>query len=277
MPVPYWAVLLSALLVSVDTSDAAPLRSMKRIPETTLSVGTDLDGIIRATEQCSRERKTRPCLPEEFAFEQTSGRNTRVASFYLDQTEVSVSDYEQCVRAGKCQDPPYERLPLEFRAPDLPVVLVTHSDAAKYCDFRGARLPSEAEYEAAARGPGLRTFPWGLLDNQRRANSGSSSLATSDDEDGHDLLAPVGDFGAGRTPQGVLQLAGNVAEWTSTGFGPHGESAKPGEFVVKGGSFASPRVQLRATSRIGYAPGTREPDIGFRCALAALVKSAKDR
>ncbi len=240
-------------------------------------MGTNLDGIISATEQCSRERKTRPCEPEEFALEQTDDQVIHVASFYLDRTEVSLGDYGQCIRAGRCRELPYERLPAEFRRLELPVVLVTHTDATRYCEFQGARLPTEAEYEAAARGAELRIFPWGFLDHHKRANSGNSSLAASDDQDGFDLLAPVSAFPQGGTPQGVLQLAGNVAEWTSTVFGPHGEKAKPGEFVVKGGSFASPRVQLRSTSRTGQSPGTRAPDIGFRCALAALVSPTKER
>ncbi len=273
----YWAAIISLGVLSTARSDAELHKPLRRIPKTSLRLGTDLDGIISATEQCSRERKTRPCEPEDFAIEQTDDRVIHVASFYLDRTEVSVGDYGQCIRAGRCGELPYERLPLEFRRPELPVVLVTHSDATTYCEFRGARLPTEAEYEAAARGAELRTFPWGFLDNHKRANSGTSSLATSDGQDGFDLLAPVGAFAQGSTPQGVLQLAGNVAEWTSTGFGPHGEQAKPGEFVVKGGSFASPRVQLRATSRTGQSPGTRAPDIGFRCALATLVSPKKER
>jgi formylglycine-generating enzyme required for sulfatase activity len=273
----WWVALLGLSFVSgADASQPVPA-NMVKVPEMSLQLGIDLDGIISATELCTDERDGRPCEPEEFVIEKSVESWNLVPSFYLDKWEVSVADYDQCFRAGRCGPLPYERLPLAFRTKNLPVVLVSQGDAATYCKFQGKRLASEAEFEAAARGPERRLYPWGFFDHRKRANSGGPALATSDDTDGYDLLAPITAFREGQSPEGALQLAGNVAEWTSTVFGPHGEDAPPGQFVVKGGSFSSPRVSLRSTARIGKSPGTRAPDIGFRCARSALVETQKNR
>lgn len=264
---------LCAALIALTTSTFAFENTpsfMAKIPAVRLRLGTDLTGVILTTEVCTRARPERPCEPEEFAAELNDGKEQLVPDFLLDRREVSRGDYEQCVRAGQCSPLEDSLLPDSFKSPALPVVNVSQTEAARYCQFRGARLPSEAEFEAAARGSTGRWYPWGNLDNTRRANAGASSQILSSGSDGYSLLAPTSSYRSGRSPQGILQLAGNAAEWTTTRFAPHGTKGRPGLVVVKGGSFAEPRVALRATSRRAEKSASRHPDVGFRCAKSTV-------
>ncbi|HEY8086660.1 MAG TPA: SUMF1/EgtB/PvdO family nonheme iron enzyme, partial [Polyangiaceae bacterium] len=189
-----------------------------------------------------------------------------------------------------CSAPGFVSSDLRFNRPDYPVTQVRWEDAARYCAWAGGRLPTEAEWELAARGPARRVFPWGDVYDAHLANHGSGGGAVAayvsdetDATDGFALLAPVGSFPDGATPQGVLDMAGNVAEWVSdfwdipdeNGYGygsdaavdplgpPHGV-----EHVIRGGSFASAPPWLRTASR-GRIRLSRSADVGFRCAADA--------
>src|SRR5205814_970520 len=143
--------------------------------------------------------------------------------------------------------------------PQHPVTLVTWHDAQQYCNFRGARLPTEAEFEFAARGRGDRIYPWGNLYNSKVTNHGRFGWDSSDDGDGYLAAAAVGSFPAGATPQGVLDLAGNVSEWindryqapydTKDTVDPQGPTDPRLPRVVRGGSFESGAAWLRAAAR----------------------------
>lgn len=267
------------VLATTALAQAPTARAMAKIPALKLRIGTDLEGVILATEECTRERQHTPCEPEEFAAELNDQGPRTIPEFLLDRYEVSRLEYQQCIRAGRCPALPDSHLPPSFLSAGLPIVNITQAEAKRYCRFRGARLPTEAEYEGAARGPNAHRYPWGNLDHSGRANGGQNSEAHSDSNDGYSLLAPTTAFRAGMSPQGVLQLAGNVAEWTASEFSPHGSSGRPGLIVVKGGSFAEPRIALRATSRRAERSGSRHPDVGFRCAKSinvSLPKTSKD-
>jgi iron(II)-dependent oxidoreductase len=249
---------------------------MARIPRTVLTLGTDMDGLMEAAEACAwrhrKEKITGSCAPEDLAIELSSGPPISVPSFYLDRREVSVADYERCVHAGRCRPAGREQSAQHFDRSELPVVFVTFDDAGKYCRFRGARLPTETEYEAAARGSEGRTYPWGMLFHRGRAIAGRSGARVTDDRDGHELLAPVDSYHDGRTSRGVLNLSGNAAEWTRSRFGPHGtphEERPTSHRVIKGGSFADDPVRLRATARFAGLPGMKSAQVGFRCARRA--------
>jgi sulfatase modifying factor 1 len=206
-----------------------------------------------------------------------------LSAFFLDRFEVTVGAYRRCVWAGACAEPPYAAGASRFDQPELPVVLVTHSDASRYCSWLGKRLPTEAEWERAARGKGPsgaagRRYPWGEVYNPFLSNHGRHATLALDAIDGFLELAPVGSFRDGRTPEGVADLSGNVEEWVADWYEP-GYPAEPSmnpagppsgvARVVRGGSYTDGRPHLRAAARRGDAPGRRHADRGFRCARSA--------
>lgn len=161
------------------------------------------------------------------------------------------------------------RLYVEAGFEQHPVNEVTWRGAREYCAWRGARLPTEAEWEAAARGRPGRTYPWGEEPpDSARAVFGRRSGGTE----------PVGGRPAGATPEGVHDLAGNVAEWTSTLYRPYPYRADDGredpdaegERVTRGGDhvFDTAPERLRGAFRAGFsrAPLVGHRHIGFRCA-----------
>ncbi len=146
---------------------------------------------------------------------------------------------------------------------DHPVVLVTYDEAAAYCTWRGRqrgeprRLPTANEYEKAARGDGGSAYPWGNTYEPDKLNSAVKGPGDT---------VPVGELTAGASPYGVLGLAGNVFEWTST---PYSGDKR----TVKGSSFEDYGGVGRGASRHGRPPSVRTVIIGFRCAADASPAS----
>jgi formylglycine-generating enzyme len=214
------------------------------------------------------------CKEEMFSLE-TAEHDVYLDDFWIDRTEVSVERYRRCVAAGMCTEPPYGSGAERFDRADLPVVLVSHVDAKAFCAWAGGRLPTEAEWERAAKGAAGRRYPWGQVYNPSLANHGRLSLDELDEGDGFLELAPVGSFRDGRTPDGIEDLAGNVEEWVADWFAPtypkasavNPQGPDSGERrVVRGGSYLRARPWLRTTARSLEAPQARRPWIGFRCA-----------
>lgn len=212
-----------------------------------------------------------------------------VSAFQIQRTEVSVAAYARCVAAGGCAPPGYVAGDPHFDRPELPVTSVRWDDAAAYCTWAGARLPTEAEWELAARGTARRTYPWGENFNPHIANHGALAPDPTDATDGYLGPAPVEAFRDGATPEGVLNLAGNVAEWVSdyydtddegygypakmlppTGGPSHNPTGSTSGLahVVRGGSYLQGAAWLRGAARaILVVP--RAPSVGFRCARGA--------
>ncbi|MDF3068340.1 MAG: Sulfatase modifying factor 1 precursor [Polyangiaceae bacterium] len=238
-----------------------------------MELGSNEVEVLAALVRCKREPLPDRCDETTFAGE-TPTHQERVDGFWIARTEVSVADYERCVAAGRCQSPAFEGGGLRFQQPRFPVTLVSFDDARRYCAFRGGRLPTEAEFERAARGQRRRTYPWGSGWHGKLANHGRSGVDDTDDSDGFAELAPVGSFPDGATPEGVLDLAGNVEEWTADPYAATYGTPPGSERVVRGGSYQSAAPFLRGAARTGKPPETREPTLGFRCVWP--VKPVRD-
>jgi formylglycine-generating enzyme required for sulfatase activity len=251
---------------------------MVRVPSSTFEMGSNQDDVIGALELCALEPLGQRCNETTFA-DELPRRRVRLPSYFLDRTEVTVADYRRCALRGRCPSPTFEAGAQRFDRRELPMVMVNAADAEAFCRARGARLPSEAEFERAARGSAGRRFPWGELYNSRLANHGRLGLDPTDARDGYVELAPVGSFPSGRTPDGFLDLAGNVAEWTQAELGADqpASASSSGRRFVRGGSFVTGAAFLRGAARSAVEPETRAPFIGFRCALSDGPEPPKNR
>jgi serine/threonine-protein kinase len=187
-------------------------------------------------------------------------------AFFIDKTEVTVGDYYKFVKARGYKTPPtwsaeWKEGNFTEQEARLPVTNVSWFDATAYAQWAGKRLPTEKEWEYAARGTDKRLYPWGNSFNPELANS---------KETGGDL-APVGSYSAGQSPFGILDMSGNVAEWTgSDSFQyPGSKGTQQAGKIIRGGGFRNSEVYLRTTTRVALAPNESRPDIGFRCAKDA--------
>jgi len=186
-------------------------------------------------------------------------------AFAIDRTEVTRARYDDCVDAGKCTPPHCAAQPAG--TPALPVVCVTWYQASDYCSWTGKRLPSEAEWEKAARGEGAAWFPWG--DNE--PNCALANFAGCGGE-----LEPAGRHASGASAYGAHDIAGNAFEWVADWYesdyyddGPRLNPAGPSigqERVARGGSFRFDSYYMRSSLRSRDDPELWFDDLGFRCA-----------
>jgi formylglycine-generating enzyme required for sulfatase activity len=204
--------------------------------------------------------------------EESPRREVYLDAFYIDRYEVTTGRYAKFLAATGSARPPdgWEALDLN-RDDDLPVVGVDWNDAAAYCKWAGRRLPTETEWEKAARGSDGRRYPWG--DALPTFDLANYQNASPDAYDGG--LAKVGRHTAGLSPFGIHDLAGNASEWVSDWYSdsfPVDEVRNPKgpetgtERVIRGGGRFDPAERLIATKRYHGTPDLRAEDIGFRCA-----------
>jgi formylglycine-generating enzyme required for sulfatase activity len=186
-------------------------------------------------------------------------RTVVVKAFAIDRTEVTRAAYAACVAARRCKRPPGAAAPDDDAR--LPMTNVSWSDAQAYCKFAGGRLPTEAEWEKAARGPDGREYPWGDALDCEHANWGNFDGEGPCAGKNPGRPVPVGGYPTGASVYGALDLAGNVWEWVADKY-----DEEPARRVVRGGSCCSYFVAPRAANRNAWAPEHRDADLGFRCA-----------
>ncbi len=199
-------------------------------------------------------------------------------AFYIDQYEVTVERYRRFMAQMNRAKPEYwDQMDLS-RDAKKPVMGTDWHDAQAYCEWAGKRLPTEAEWEKAARGTDVRTYPWGeSTPNSSTANFGKS---LEDPENVYaKKLKAVGSYELGKSPYEAYDMAGNVWEWVADWYdtnyykdsprkNPRGPSS--GEYrVIRGGSWFYATWGLRAASRLFVRPSVRLNDFGFRCAQDA--------
>jgi len=203
--------------------------------------------------------------------EVTNGQFSGFVAATGHRTDAEKSGY------GYVWDRTWERVPgADWRHPtgagssidgimDHPVVQVSARDAAAFCAWQGLRLPSETEWEFAARGADNRRYPWGMsppgTQTDARANFGTVACCAPDAADGYRRTAPVGGYSQGASPFGILDMAGNVWEWTASRF-----PGRPEWVVLRGGGWGNNPYCLRTAYRHGNPPDIGLDMVGFRCA-----------
>ncbi len=232
-------------------------------------------------------------------------------AFWIDRTEVSVAQFQDFVNATNYQtdaelgccageyaragglvfapDPQFVKsanwkLPEgQGAAPALPrrpVVQVSWNDAKAYCKWAGRRLPTETEWEKAARGDAGRLYPWGKAFDGARLNFCDRRCPREKHDANYDdafaRSGNVGSFPAGASPYGLLDMSGNVREWVSDRYDPRGYAAGPPPtaeggpaYVLRGGSWFDPPARVRAAARSANVSDARDNTTGFRCAISA--------
>lgn len=199
-------------------------------------------------------------------------RRVYLSNYYIDAHEVTNEQYRECVNANVCTPPKDEKTPLRSyyyddpQYADYPVVWVDWYMAKAFCEWRGVDLPTEAQWEKAARSPDSRSYPWGEEISCRNANYAGCV--------GDTLV--VGLFENGKSVYGVYDTVGNVAEWVADWYsddyynehydidplGPSGGQSR----VVRGGSWYVRYNGIKVFERIAYLPSYADKDLGFRCA-----------
>ena len=267
-------------------------------PTAKLAVASEMVIVRGATFHFGAEAVWAGPTPGSSSFGPTpDGVVMTVATFAIDRTEVTVRAYRACVQSGACPAQPdgttvddctYNRADFDAH----PINCVGFDDAKAFCAWSGKRLPTEAEFELAERGVNARPFPWGeapptpkhlnacdescVREGAKRGSTFSSLWASTGGDDGWPFTAPVGSYPDGASPYGVLDLAGNVEEWTSDPWNSVGATAPltttPGyeDYVVRGGSWDLGTIDMFCgTRRSAAASTTRTSWLGFRCARDA--------
>ena len=213
--------------------------------------------------------------------DETPVHTVEISTFWIDSVEVTAAQYALCLGDGDCSSPsqsPGCNHGLAERS-DHPINCVDAAQAASFCGWAGKRLPTEAEWEKAARGPNdERRFPWGdedpnlyLLSNPELRLLNYNNLLES--------TARVGQHPDGVSPYGIHNLAGNVMEWVLDFYDPDFYTSSPNrdpqgpasgqQRVARGGHYLAPREAVTVSVRVSNQPNTRSQLLGFRCARSS--------
>jgi formylglycine-generating enzyme required for sulfatase activity len=249
------------------------------VPAGEFIMGTDDQEAIQTTEG----GRAYPEVPKNVVY---------LDGYWIDKYEVTNGQYALCVEAGVCEPPflssSYNRKEY-YGNPEYanyPVIWVKWGMAKTYCEWAGRRLPTEAEWEKAARGTDGRKYPWGDEPSWKDPAFGErmnlcdvncpKEFANEVFDDGYGDTAPVGSYPKGASPYGVMDMAGNVWEWLSTLIMPYPYDPEDGresletygERVWRGAAFSNGYWWMRSSVRYRSVPNYWYYNLGFRCAAS---------
>ncbi|MBN2695537.1 formylglycine-generating enzyme family protein [bacterium] len=201
-----------------------------------------------------------------------------LSAYKIDQYEVTVSQFEACVTAGNCSSgnySVYDSNSCNYNRSEFgnhPMNCVNWNGAVEYCQWKGKRLPTEAEWEYAARGNDGRVYPWG----DQAVTCNYAVMDEGGDGCGEDRTWEVGSKQAGKSPFGLYDMSGNVYEWVNDWYletydsssptnNPQGPSSGEDK-VLRGGGWRSSNNYLRSSYRYSLTPSNTYNSYGFRCA-----------
>jgi formylglycine-generating enzyme required for sulfatase activity len=268
------ASVATATMTSTLPPEASPLPTMTYTPSPPLEIGSTWvrseDGMLMLYVPKGSFIMGSVDVVTAYNNDEQPVVNVNLDAFWIDQSEVTNGMYTFCVEAGSCQPP--SELSSSTRSSyyddraylNYPVIFVSWEDALAYCKWAGARLPTEAEWEKAARGPDGRTYPWGEGIDNSRANYNNNI--------GDTLV--VGSFQNGNSIYNAYDMSGNVWEWVSSLYKPYPYNPDDGREdldasgnrVVRGGSWWFTQTGVRSTIRNKFFPKNTYYDLGFRCA-----------
>lgn len=214
-----------------------------------------------------------PKLKASFFADEKPGHTVNLAGYWIYRYEVTVAQYSAFCKDTKREMPAQP----EWSGDIFPVVNVTWYDAAAYAQWAGAQLPTEAQWEKAARGTDGRRFPWGNTWNEEYCNNWSDTNPAGKGFHGA-CATPVGSYPIDVSPYGAYDMSGNVWEWCADFYQKDYYAASPAKnptgpatgtkVVLRGGSWGSSSVTLRCSCRNAEAPeNTYHDDGGFRCVV----------
>ena len=253
LKVKFWLFLFALWGVFVLNGEAG---ETVLVPEGPFIMGSTDEDILWAAKQFHSESL-------DWYRDETPAHTVTLPAFRIDKYEVTVSEYRSYMEAtGK--PAPRELENSRLNQPRQPIVSVSWQDAKDYCLWADKRLPTEMEWEKAARGADKRNYPWGNEPDRLNANIRGNG-------DDYRNTSPVGKFPEGASPYGVMDMSGNVWEWTENWYQPHPGNEYPNDLygqrfkVIKGGSWDSNLDLARPAIRGKATPDQKKNYIGFRC------------
>lgn len=279
----------------IKTSTPKPIKTATSTPRPTSTIApSPISGLgVGSTKIREQDGMEMVYVPEgSFEMGSTTGyddekpvRQVYLDAYWIDKFEVTNGQYEKCVKEGACSKPSSPGSSTRDSYYDdptyanYPVIAVDWNQAKDYCRWVGSELPTEAQWEKAARGTDGREYPWGRDFDCARGNFDDETqfddyvVEGGPDCDGYIDTAPVGNYSKGASPYGALDMAGNVWEWVRDWYGPYDPNktnnpvgpASGESRLLRGGGWDSNTRNIRTADRSNYNPTDTSDRVGFRC------------